>query len=121
MAEKNNISDEDLERLLGQIGSQVPTPSDSLMARVLDDAETHRPVPGQLLEHGDKGVVATILGLIGGWKGASGLVTAGLVGVWIGISPPAALSDTQTSLLDVFAFETTDEFLDLDAVFWGSI
>ena len=121
MAEKNNISDEDLERLLGQIGAQVPTPSDGLMARVLDDAEAHRPVPGQLLEQGDKSVVATNLGLIGGWKGASGLVTAGLVGVWIGISPPAALSETQTSLLDVFAVEATDEFLDLDAVFWGSI
>ena len=95
------MSDEDLDKLLSTMGRDVPAPSDDLMARVLADAETHRPVPGATVAAADQtGLFDGLLTWFGGWKGAGGLVTAGLIGLWIGVSPPTALEASTTALFD---------------------
>ena len=102
MADNNDIlNDKELDSLLSTLGQEVPAPSDYLMARVLADAEAHRPVPGATVGSGATGgLLDGLLTWFGGWKGAGGLVTAGLIGLWIGISPPTALEASTTDLLD---------------------
>ena len=53
------------------------------------------------------------MGLIGGWKGAGGLLTAGIVGLWIGISPPTSLEYTTGDLWDVISPDVTDGWSDV--------
>lgn len=59
--------------------------SGDLMARVLADAEPRSPV-------------RAFLDIIGGWPTMGGLVAAGVTGLWVGIAPPALVSD-YTALL----------------------
>ncbi|WP_457648212.1 hypothetical protein [Profundibacter sp.] len=65
-------------------------PSGDLIARVLADAGAQQmanvPAPAA-----QPGLFASLWAAIGGWPTAAGMVTATLVGVWIGISPPAPL------------------------------
>ena len=67
-----------------------PAP-EALMARVLADADRERPPlraaaprPGRL---------AAALAALGGWPALGGLATAGVAGLWLGLSPPAAVED----------------------------
>lgn len=49
---------------------------------------------------------ATIGALIGGWPAAAGLATAGVAGVWLGITPPDAMAGyigtTESETVDLF-------------------
>lgn len=58
---------------------RAPVSSD-LMARVLIDAE---PQP----------TWRKAIDFIGGWAALGGVVTAGVVGVWFGVAPPAVMTD----------------------------
>lgn len=79
----------------------VEVPSDDLMARVLADAEqvqadaAHAPATPKR-----RAASFGLLALIGGWPAAAGLVTAGVMGIWIGANPPSVLLQTSDLLLD---------------------
>ena len=74
-------------------------PRDDLMSRVLADADA---VQADFLAP-PKPVRAPLstrfLAVIGGWPSMAGLATAGLAGVWIGVSQPAALVQTSEALI----------------------
>ncbi len=115
MAEKNDfISDDDLDRMLTRLGAEVPAPSDDLMARIMADAEALRPIPGALIAGEPEGFFESFLSLLGGWKGAGGLVSAGIIGLWIGVSPPSTLESTTTDLWDMISPDVTGGWSDFD-------
>ena len=74
-------------------------PGDDLMSRVLAAADA---VQADFLAP-PKPVRAPLstrfLAVIGGWPSMAGLATAGLAGVWIGVSQPAALVQTSEALI----------------------
>jgi hypothetical protein len=107
--DSRSLSDADLDRMLAGMARGVPEPSEALMARVLSDAMDARPAPGGSRQ---AGVLATILSAIGGWKGAGGLVTAGLVGLWVGIAPPSALSSEAQTLWNAVSPDVTGGWAD---------
>ncbi|WP_457646798.1 hypothetical protein [Profundibacter sp.] len=78
-------------------------PSDDLMARVLADAEAQQmanvPAPAA-----QPGLFTSLWAAIGGWPTVAGMATATLVGIWIGISPPAPLEE-------IIAGNTLDTYL----------
>lgn len=88
------------------------TPSDALMARIMADAATEMPrrvgVASVSDASGSRGIGAMILAALGGWAAVSGLAAATVTGLWLGISPPAALdtflsgSSLSVSLSDEF-------------------
>ncbi len=113
MADTNDIlGDEELDRMLGQLSSEVPAPSDALMSRILADAEELRPVPGSMVAREPEGFLGSFLALLGGWKGASGLMTAGIVGLWVGISPPTMLETTTSELWEILNPDLTGGWSD---------
>lgn len=81
-----------LDALLGAARDAVPMPSDALLARVLDDAEQVQAgfVPVRPASR-RASFWAQISAALGGWQGMAGLATAGIAGLWLGISPPEAL------------------------------
>lgn len=110
MAEQDkHISDAELRGMLKQIEADVPAPSDDLMARVMADAERLRPVPGARIAGAapSEGFFEGLVALLGGWKGAGGLVTAGVVGLWIGTSPPATIEAATADFFDVISPDLT--------------
>lgn len=86
----------------------APDVSDVLMARIMADADNvadswetldARPRGG--------GFLRGFLDAIGGWPAVSGIVTAGFVGVVVGVSPPALL----TEFTDGYLYGTADAYL----------
>jgi len=104
------MSDADLDRLLAEMGRDVPEPSEALMARVLADAMEARPAPGGVRK---QGFLEGLLSAIGGWGGAGGLVTAGVVGLWVGIAPPSALETQAQAVWDIVSPDVTGGWADL--------
>ena len=101
--------------MLTKLGADTPAPSEDLMARVLEDAEAYRPVPGALVQVAQSQPFwASLLGQIGGWAGAGGLVTAGIIGLWVGVSPPSMLETTANGLWDVISPDVTGGWSEFD-------
>ena len=84
-----------------------PVPSESLMARILADAEAEMPnarseavLGGRQNPMPDRaaparGLLAGLLGAVGGWGGIGGLATAMAAGLWfgyLGIADPGSLT-----------------------------
>ena len=98
--------DEMLDALLAEMRNQaVPAPSQSLMDRILADAEAEMPRPraGTAIREpvpqgGSGGWLGGLLSGLGGWGGLGGLATATVAGVWIGFSGQVG----GTSLTDYF-------------------
>ena len=113
MASKTpEISDADLDALMDAMAAEQVVVPERLMARVAQDALDHRPVP---VPSGFKrpGKVQSFLDtLLGGWAGAGGLVTAGLIGLWVGVNPPSALEDTTGEIWDVLQADVTGGWSD---------
>ncbi|MGV6802591.1 MAG: hypothetical protein ACWA49_00185 [Ruegeria sp.] len=66
---------------------------DHLAVRILEDAEyvrLKRLTPASRVR---PAFLQSIVDGLGGWKGIGGLVTASVVGVWVGFSAPAFLPD----------------------------
>lgn len=118
MADKD-ISDPFLDALFDE-ARDADTASPDLMARVLADAEAVQDAAmAAAVEAAPKVPVwRAVLDAIGGWPAAAGLATAGLAGVWIGVTPPDVLSyevamvlGTDTTL-DVFGLGDTAGLFD---------
>ena len=87
-----------LDAYFDAVRKATRVPSGDLMARVLADAEAQQmanvPAPAA-----QPGLFASLWAAIGGWPTAAGMVTATLVGIWIGISPPAPLEQITAEVL----------------------
>lgn len=111
MAGTDRITDRELDALfdVARAGRDAPQPTPDFMARVLADALAEQarftaPVGPARVPRWRQ-----FLAAIGGWPAMGGLVTAAVAGLWLGISPPAALSD-----LGLAALTGTGAASDLD-------
>ncbi len=97
--------DLELESFFKAARNDIPAPPAALMARVLADAQqaqaANRPDQQMTPEHRPQtGLWGQFLSAIGGWPALGGLVSAGVVGLWIGINPPANISQMASSVLN---------------------
>jgi len=76
------------------------TLSDTDLDRLLADAMDGLPAPGGARPGGWFG---PLLAAVGGWAGAGGLATAGLVGIWLGVAPPSAVEAQALTVFDAFS------------------
>lgn len=84
--------DEMLEEALALARAEAARPApDALMARVLADAA--RVAHPARTAGRRQGRLAASLAALGGWPALGGLATAGMAGLWLGLSPPAAVED----------------------------
>ncbi len=88
----------------GRKAAQMP--SGDLMARVLADAGAQQMANVPALA-AQAGLFTSLWAAIGGWPTVAGMATATLVGVWIGISPPAQLEQFSAAVLG----DTGDAYL----------
>ncbi|SLN23250.1 hypothetical protein [Pseudooctadecabacter jejudonensis] len=92
-------TENDLDDLFADLAAEDVPVSDALLDRVMMDADAvlaasapQAPAPVA------QGLGAMLLEAIGGWPAFGGLAAATVAGVWLGVSPPAALSPLTESL-----------------------
>lgn len=114
--DKRELDDLELDALFASARGQDTLPSGDLMERVLADA-----LAVQTLAQASAAPVAprrrwwqAALAAVGGWPAMAGLATAGVAGIWIGVSPPESLSDGASAL---FALETDGYLVDVTSGF----
>ena len=93
-------NDDMLDDLFAKVSAERATPDDALLARVLADAAVVQagfaaPRPAAPA----RGLWGRMMDTIGGWPSLGGLTAATVAGVWIGVAPPASLSDVTVSFL----------------------
>ncbi|MEL6647999.1 MAG: hypothetical protein AAFY35_00235 [Pseudomonadota bacterium] len=75
-------------------------PSDALLARVMADADAVQAQQAQSpLPEARGSALRRMIDVIGGWPSLAGMATAGIAGVWIGLTQPAALVQGSQVLL----------------------
>lgn len=81
------------------------TPTVDLLARVMADADAELAVaPARIVLPKRRGIWAGLMDVIGGPRAFGGLITAGLAGIWIGVSGGAQVA----SYLGVSAISVTE-------------
>lgn len=108
MADKRPLNDLELNGLFSAARDAAPVPSDDLMARIIADSKAQI-VVATVPDAPRRGMFAGLLGLIGGWPAAAGLVTATMAGLAIGLLTPDTLDDlTGGYLASASAYELED-------------
>ena len=109
MTDKRPLDDAELDALFGAAQSQVVTPSDDLMARIMADAAA---VSVESLPESEKAVSSfwqSVLGMIGGWPAAAGLATATVAGLVLGLTSPDVIETwTDDYLADASTYVLED-------------
>jgi hypothetical protein len=95
----------EIDDLLSQAANIKPVVPQSLMARVLIDADIAQP---RQTDTTDQSFWASLRDMIGGWPGVGGLAMASLTGLWIGVAPPVGLEMMTTDMLGTI--QTVDLF-----------
>ena len=90
--------DKMLEAAFAQARVPDMTPSEAALDRIMMDADTVLAASTPVSKRPKQGFGAMILEAIGGWTAFGGLVTATVAGLWIGVSPPAALTDLSAGI-----------------------
>lgn len=115
-------NDKALEAFFAAGRGHAPAPSESLLARVLADAEAEmaRPVPAMAAARPAPrpGLLASVAAALGGWAGLGGLATATAAGVWIGfagLADPLDATGLFAQDLSVELMPGTDSFLTASA------
>lgn len=105
MTDANRKDELELERFFAAARAMPAEPSDTLMARVLEDALTaqtgfvsSRTALGA--PDGNAGFWGSIWAALGGWPAMAGLATAVAAGVVIGVSPALGLGETVAGVWD---------------------
>ncbi len=102
----------ELERFFAAARRESPTPSETLMARVLADAEAALPRPAPQGPAAESRSRATglrgLLGAFGGWGGLGGLATAALAGLWFGYVAPGDAGSVAAVLTGGETADTTE-------------
>lgn len=113
--EHGELTEFELDRLLDQAKSQSAPVSDSLMARILADAdrEMPRPVSAPQTPAPSRGFLRELFAQIGGLPGAAGLAMAGVMGITIGIGD-FGLQDiaAETFGLTIMDYDISDMYAD---------
>ncbi len=89
--------DEMLEAAFAQARTPDMMPSEALLNRIMMDADSVSAV-APVAKRPKQKLGAMILDAIGGWTAFGGLATATVAGLWIGVAPPAALTDLSAGL-----------------------
>lgn len=107
MSKKDNF-DKELSGLFEASRDIPPTPSDSLLARVMADATAVQagfapaPVAARTGERPrGAGLWRELLRALGGWPAMGGLATAAVAGVWLGAFPPSFLPDATDAYIEL--------------------
>ncbi len=87
-----------LETTFAEARARVVVPSDGLLDRIMMDADTVLGGDGGFVAHKRPRVWASMMEAIGGWTSMGGLAAATVAGVWIGVSPPDAMSSFSAGL-----------------------
>jgi len=90
MADKRPLDDGELDSLFAAAQARAPVPPDDLIARILAEAQAQAEPVGAP-EPRATGLWRAILGSIGGWPAATGLASATVAGLAIGLGAPDAL------------------------------
>ena len=105
----------DLETFFEAGRKDAPEFSAALMSRIIDDIDSvadQREAPEPVAK--GKGLLGRILDGIGGWPAVSGMATAGIVGIVVGISPPEAISEFTSAYVngktDLYLVDPYDSF-----------
>lgn len=108
----------DLDAAFDAARNAPPQMPIGLSARILADAEAHLPRAS---------VFERLMSAIGGTAGLGGLVTATVMGLWIGVAPPDGLGDPLQLVGlqgtgDIVEIDTDldEAFFELSAVGWDS-
>lgn len=78
--------------------AEVPV-SDSLMDRIMMDADMVLAEKAPVAARPRQGFGAMLLDVIGGWTSMGGLAAATVAGLWIGVAPPEAVSNLTSGFL----------------------
>ncbi|MFT7492831.1 MAG: hypothetical protein ACI9RO_000266 [Alteromonas macleodii] len=85
-------------------------PSDALMNRIMLDADKVLAGSAPVITHYKHSLGAMLLDVIGGRPTFSGLAAAAVAGFWIGVAPPAFLSDLSVGIwggtIEILLFES---------------
>lgn len=100
------MQDSDLDGFFAAARAVTPMPSDALLARIEADGLRAQARPRPVVSTRpllsppllSRGLLSRGLAALGGLRVAAGLVTATLVGLWIGLAQPAALSGLTETL-----------------------
>lgn len=96
-----------LEPYFDAARQQVPALDDALMARIMADAEAVSATHEAAVATPGPGWISRILQGIGGWPAVSGMVTATVLGLAVGINPPSMLE----GLASGYLVGTSDPYL----------
>lgn len=111
MTDKQYLDDVELEALFTEAANVETMPSNALMARIVADADQVADVQDAMRNPprpvARQNWFAGFLKGIGGWPAMGGLVTATMVGIWVGYAPPEVLDGITDTYL------TTDTGFDL--------
>ncbi|MEO1639584.1 MAG: hypothetical protein AAFU41_10110 [Pseudomonadota bacterium] len=94
----NDPHDDMLDDLFATARKGTAQPGHDLIARVLADADALQSAPAPQPAQ-KPGLWTQLMEAIGGWPAVSGLATATIAGVWIGVAPPAAVEDLTATLI----------------------
>ena len=98
MSEQDKIDMAALDAFLDQAKhAPVPEISQAAMARILDDAQRH--LPGPVAYEMPKPGWRDWIAALGGWPAMSGLMAAGVAGLWIGVAPSETMSDVMAGMM----------------------
>ena len=90
--------DKILEAAFAQARTPDIMPSEAALNRIMMDADSVLAEATPAPARPKQGFGAMILEAIGGWTAFGGLATATVAGLWIGVSPPAALTDLSAGI-----------------------
>ncbi|MGJ8610456.1 MAG: hypothetical protein ACSHWY_05155 [Octadecabacter sp.] len=99
----DKTDDKLLEAMFAQARVPDLVPSEGLFDRIMMDADTvladAMPAAAPVMPvRAKQGMGAMLLDIIGGWPSFSGLAAATVAGVWIGVAPPAAITDISSGI-----------------------
>ncbi len=112
MAMDKTDQDDNLQAFFDAAREQPAPTSEALLARVLKDALSVQDATETVRSEVPKvGLLAGLWAALGGWPAMTGLATATVAGLWIGVSPSLGLSDAVTTALGANGVESyIDEF-----------
>lgn len=106
----HNKDETDLEAFFDAARRTAPRLPDALRDRIVADARSAMPA-SRARRPGARW--ALFPDVVGGWFGLGGVVTAGLVGVWIGLAPPSDAMDPLALFDAEVPFDFFSDTLDL--------
>lgn len=112
--------DPELEAFFEAGRAEAPVPSETLISRILADADAAQPkVPVVAPSQPAFGSVwSSLWSEVGGWKTAVGLGFAGMVGVFLGYSDPTVTDTTASFLVGGYSYDVSDLSLTASDL-WG--